>query len=127
MSNNLTKNSIRYTFATIFSQTIGLFRGLLIPIIFNAFELGAWNLSNIIINYGNNSHLGTLHGMNKFIPYLKGKNQENSIQNTISLRLEWKTNTYKITRKILLMLDLHKHTNLLYKNTIPLSLKALKE
>lgn len=87
MSNNLTKNSIRYTFANIFSQAIGLFRGLLIPIIFNAVELGLWNLSNVIINYGNNSHLGSLHGMNKYIPSLKGKNEEGSIRNTINLVL----------------------------------------
>ncbi len=85
MSKNLIKNSIRYTSAMIISQFIGLVRGILIPVIFTVSDLGTWNLSNIIINYGNNSHLGSLHGLTKYIPYLKGKNLGTRIDVTISV------------------------------------------
>lgn len=85
MSRNLVKNSIRYTSAMLVSQFIGLIRGVLIPVIFTVSDLGKWNLSNIMINYGNNSHIGSLHGLTKYIPYLRGKNLYSQIDITISV------------------------------------------
>jgi len=69
------RDGVQYSAATIFGQGVGLIRSVLIPVLLNPAQLGTWNLMNVVIGYAGNAHLGTLHGMNKLIPMLRGQGE----------------------------------------------------
>ena len=74
------KHSIQYLSATIVAQGIGIFKSILLPILFIPAQLGIWNLMGVIIGYGVNAQLGVLHGMNKMIPLLRGESKLKEIE-----------------------------------------------
>lgn len=73
------KDSVHYLASTILAQGIGLLRTFLLPVLLGPAQLGVWNLMNVIIGYGANSHLGLLHGLNKKMPILRGLGKEREI------------------------------------------------
>ena len=73
------KDSTKFLSATVVTQAVSLVRGIILPVLFQPSQLGVWNLMNVILNYGANSHLGLLHGMNKTIPYLRGQKKSQKI------------------------------------------------
>jgi O-antigen/teichoic acid export membrane protein len=70
---SIIKNSTNYLAASIAGQGFGIIRAVLLPVLFKPAQLGIWSLMNVVVNYGANSHLGALHGMNKAIPVLRGQ------------------------------------------------------
>jgi len=74
------KDSSRYLIATIAGQGIGLIRAILLPILFTPPQLGIWNLMNVVLGYGANAHVGLLDGMNKAIPFFRGRNEPEQIE-----------------------------------------------
>ena len=77
---SIIKDSTKFLSATVVAQAVGLVRGIILPVLFQPVQLGVWNLMNVILGYGANSHLGLLHGMNKTIPYLRGQNRTQKIE-----------------------------------------------
>jgi len=73
------RDSTKFLSATVVAQAVGLVRGIILPVLFQPVQLGVWNLMNVILGYGANSHIGLLHGMNKTIPYLRGQNKTQKI------------------------------------------------
>lgn len=73
------KDSAHYLASTILAQGVGLLRTFLLPVLLGPVQLGIWNLMNVIIGYGVNSHLGILHGLNKKVPVLRGFGQVREI------------------------------------------------
>ena len=73
------KDSAHYLSATILAQGVGLLRTFILPVLLGPAQLGVWNLMNVIIGYGANSHLGILHGLNKKVPVLRGFGQVREI------------------------------------------------
>lgn len=60
----------RVFFSSAFVQAIGAVRSFILPALMIPEQLGVWNLFNVIVGYGANSHAGLLHGMNKILPQL---------------------------------------------------------
>lgn len=69
------KDTTYYLTSTILAQGVSLLRTFLLPVLLGPVQLGIWNLMNVIIGYGANSHLGILHGLNKKVPALRGLGQ----------------------------------------------------
>jgi O-antigen/teichoic acid export membrane protein len=74
------KDSTQYLIAAIVAQTAGLLRAFMMPVLFGPSQLGVWNLMNVVVGYGANAHLGALHGMNKAIPLLRGRDQVEQVE-----------------------------------------------
>ncbi len=74
------QDSSQYLSATIVGQGVGLIRAVMLPVLFSTSQLGIWSLMNVIIGYGANAHLGLLHGMNKAIPFLRGRNDPEQVE-----------------------------------------------
>lgn len=79
--NKTISHSIKYFSATIIAQGIGIFKSVLLPILFVPAQMGIWNLMGVIIGYGANAQLGILDGMNKLIPLLRGQEKLQEIEN----------------------------------------------
>lgn len=79
-SKRIVRDSAYYLFATIFSQGIGLVRGMAIPLLLTPAQLGIWSVMGVIIGYGGNAHLGILHGMNRGIPLLRGQDKPEEVE-----------------------------------------------
>lgn len=79
--NKTISHSIKYFSATIIAQGIGIFKSVLLPILFVPAQMGIWNLMGVIIGYGANAQLGILDGMNKLIPLLRGQDKFQDIEN----------------------------------------------
>lgn len=60
----------RVFLSSAFVQAVGAVRSFALPALMIPEQLGFWNLFNVIVGYGANSHAGLLHGMNKLIPRL---------------------------------------------------------
>jgi hypothetical protein len=82
--NTIIKDSSKFLSATVIAQVVSLVRGFILPVLFEPVQLGVWNLMNVILGYGANSHLGLLHGMNKTIPCLRGQNRTQEIEDVKS-------------------------------------------
>lgn len=67
--------SASYLGTVLSSQLFGVVKSIVTPIIFAPSQLGVWNLSNVILSYGANSHLGVLHGMNRLYPIATARGQ----------------------------------------------------
>lgn len=74
------KDTSKYLLATVAAQGMGFVRSILLPVLFVPFQMGIWNLMNVIIAYGASAHLGILHGMNKIIPLLRGQEKPKEIE-----------------------------------------------
>lgn len=60
----------RVFLSSAFVQAVGTVRSFILPALMIPEQLGVWNLFNVIVGYGANSHAGLLHGMNKILPQL---------------------------------------------------------
>lgn len=74
------KDSGHYLAATLLAQGVGLFRSLMIPVLFSPAQLGIWNLMNVLVSYGEKMQLGLLDGMNKAIPLMRGESRDERTQ-----------------------------------------------
>jgi O-antigen/teichoic acid export membrane protein len=86
--NKIIKDTKHYVVSSILGQGISLLRSILMPFLFNPAQLGIWNLLNLILSYTPHAQIGLMHGMNKGIPLMKGKNnlqEEVNIRNSVFL------------------------------------------
>lgn len=74
------RDGANYLAATVVGQGIGLARAVLLPVLFGPAQLGVWNLLNVVLGYGANVHFGLLDGMNKAIPFLRGRGEREEVE-----------------------------------------------
>lgn len=80
------KQSSHYVSTSLIGQGIGLFRAVLMPVLFSPTQLGIWNFMNMILSYTPHTQLGLMHGLNKRIPLMKGigdLEEEAKIRNSV--------------------------------------------
>lgn len=77
---------VRVFFSSTFAQALGAVRSFVLPVLLVPEQLGVWNLLNVIVGYGANSHVGLLHGMNKALPRITAKGNliaRNSLKDSV--------------------------------------------
>jgi len=65
----------KYLVATIVSGLLAIMQAFLIARVLGPYLFGAWTILMIILSYNVHAHFGLVHGMNKEMPYLRGKGE----------------------------------------------------
>jgi len=78
----IAKETVGYSTSLYVSQVIAIIKGFVIAKFLGPSMYGTWQVLNIILSYSSNSHLGILHGMNKEIPYYRGKEDLEKVEET---------------------------------------------
>ncbi len=76
----IVKDSTKFLSATFVAQILGLVRSIAMVVLFNPAQLGIFNLMTVIVGYGANAHVGLLHGLNKAMPFLRGQDQIEQVE-----------------------------------------------
>jgi O-antigen/teichoic acid export membrane protein len=66
-------DSLKYFIGTVTASVFLFLKGILIARILGPSWFGVWGILMIILSYNLHSHFGLIHGMNKRVPYLRGK------------------------------------------------------
>lgn len=67
------KDAALYSSGMYISQLLNMIRGIIVAKMLGPSLLGSWSAVRLIFSYGGSVHLGTIHGMSKLVPYLRGK------------------------------------------------------
>lgn len=80
-ADRIAEDSARYTIGTIIAQFIGIFTSILMRRYLTPEMMGVWATFLVILNYALFSHLGIFTAAEVKIPFLRGKNRNEEIQN----------------------------------------------